>query len=274
MSKENDLKDYNIMEVLKNEVDNFFKSPEEQERISVIFNNIPGIDDYETSAVSMSYFNLKLILDVCRSIRKLKKYKKGDINNYISFSRFTKGYDKIFCDWCSISNGVFELFYDTVLEACNDKEIIKSLEISKNLKGLVVSFNVAHNEHYSPLTHTDEDLEPFMVNLNTLDLKKEEKIKIKSKIKYIIYSLKALKQIEQRWCPFKHMKKLKFNRDYYIYNSHNADEVKTATELLKKRGRVTLKNRPKKSPSTDLSYKEGPTAFSKFMEYIENIITI
>ena len=25
MSKENDLKDYNIMEVLKNEVDNFFK---------------------------------------------------------------------------------------------------------------------------------------------------------------------------------------------------------------------------------------------------------
>lgn len=271
MSQKND---FHIIEVLKNEIDNFFKSPEKQERVSVVFKNIPGIDDHEMSSVSMSYFNLKIILDVCRSIRKLKKYKKGDINNYISFSRFTKGHDKIFCDWCSISNGIFELFYDTTLEACNNKETIKLLEIPKNLERVVTSFNTNHNEHYSSLTHTDEDLKPFMINLSMIDLKEEEEIKIKLKIKYIIYSLKILKQLEQRWCPFKHMKKLKFNRDYYIYNSHNADEVKTATRLLKNKGRVTFQNSPEKFPTNDLSYEEGTTVFGKFMKYIENIITI
>ena len=274
MSKENDLKDYNIMKILKDEFDALSISSKEQEKISVIFNNIPGVDDYETSSVSINYFNLKLLFDICRSIRKLKKYKKGDIYNYVSFSRFTKGYDKIFCDWCSISNGIFELFYDTVLEVCNNKEKIKSLEIPQNLKGLVVSFHVAHNEHYSPLTYTDKDLEPFTNKFKVLGLNKEEKVEIKSKIKYIIFALKALKQIEQRWCPFKHMKKLNFNRDYYIYNSHNDKEVKEVVNLLKKEGKVTIKNSPKKTPSDDLSYKKGPTIFSKFMEYVENIISI
>ena len=68
------------------------------------------------------------------------------------------------------------------------------------------------------------------------------------------------------------MKKLKYNRDYYIYNSHNTEEVQSAVDTIKQHGKLTLKNSSKKIPSNDMTYTKGLTPFNDFMKYIEDII--
>ena len=78
----------------------------------------------------------------------------------------------------------------------------------------------------------------------------------------------GVKQIEQRWCPFKHMKKLKFDRDYYIYNSHDTDEVEIVKDLLTKNGKI-INGKKKK---TNNNYTKGSSIFDEFVEYLENII--
>ena len=237
---------------------------------------IPFIQVKELLIVAVNHNNMQIVFNTYKSLRLLKKYEKGYIKNYISFSRFKGGLDKIMCDWCSIVNGTFELILDAVLEVCDDKDTILKMstpEWSDNDAPLFISnFNNLDNKLYSSASCGEEDLKPFTEKLDNLDISEKERIKIISEITKILHVKDALRQIEQRWCPFKHMKKLKYNRDYYIYNSHNTEEVQSAVDTIKQHGKLTLKNSSKKIPSNDMTYTKGLTPFNDFMKYIEDII--
>ena len=276
---QNMFEDENIINITQNKI------PEDiKEQFSFIYTNIPEISDKELEIIEISYINMQLIFDVARLIRTLKKYKRGDINKYITFSRFVKGPDKITCDWCSIANGIFELLSNTILEACNDKNTITSLYVPKQCKQAVLNFNksihTSNNKYYTPITYTDESLKPFLDILNShkSELSEEEKEKIIKDIKVILGCIDGLTQLEQRWCPFKHMKKINFKRDYQLYNSHKPEGVEAAMDLLKKEGKITYKKAIKynydndKSFDNSIKYKKGITIFDDFMEYVENII--
>ena len=258
-----------------------------EEQFSFIYTSIPEINDKELEIVEINYINMQLIFDIARLIRTLKKYKKGDINNYITFSRFVDGPDKITCDWCSIANGIFELLSNTILEVCNDKNTITSLYAPEQCKHAILHFNKSiqtegwNHKHYVPITYTDESLKPFLDILNShkSELSEEEKEKIIKDIKVILGCIDGLTQLEQRWCPFKHMKKINFKRDYQLYNSHKPEEVEASMDLLKKEGRVTYKRIMKynydndKTIDNSTNYERGITIFDDFMEYVEKIIT-
>ena len=124
------------------------------------------------------------------------------------------------------------------------------------------------------LSHLMDSVNILLSSLKEkLNISEKDRTKIISEIITILHVFDALQQIEQRWCPFKHMKRLKYNRDYYIYNSHNTEEVQSAVGIIKQHGRLTSKNSSKKIPSNDMSYTEGSTVFSDFMEYAETILT-
>ena len=234
---------------------------------------MPFVQMNELITVAMNYTNMQMIFDTYKSMRLLKKYEKGYIKNYISFSRFKQGPDKIMCDWCSVVNGTFELMRDTVFEVCDNKDIILKISAPKGIELFLSNFNKLNNKLYSSTTHKKEDLKTFTDKLDNLDISEKDRTKIISEIITILHVFDALQQIEQRWCPFKHMKRLKYNRDYYIYNSHNTEEVQSAVGIIKQHGKLTSKNSSKKIPSNDMSYTEGSTVFGDFMEYAETILT-
>jgi hypothetical protein len=279
---QNRFEDENIINITQDKIPN-----EVKEQYSFIYSNIPEINDQELKIVEINYINMQLVFEVSRLIRILKKHKKGDINNYITFSRFKKGPDKVMCDWCSIANGIFELLSSTILEVCKDKKTITSLYVPEHCTRAIKHFNNSistegwNHKHYSPLTYTDASIKPFLDVLNSHKslLSDEEKENTIEKIKTILLVIDGLKQLEQRWCPFKHMKKLNFKRDYHLYNSHNDGDVESAMDLLNKEGKVTYKNILKYNYNNDkpiddsTDYKKGITIFDDFMEYVEKIIT-
>ena len=222
---------------------------------------IPNVTKTELDIIDFSHFNMRLIIDGFRAMKELKTHNKNNIYNYISFSRFTKGIDKIGCDWCSICNGGLEMLHDTILESCNTGNILAFSNIPDVFKEWLKyyeSFYLDH-EYYQPLSYEDY-IKPFKTKM--LDDKTFSNIKLFLKV------LHGVKQIEQRWCPFKHMKKLKFDRDYYIYNSHDTDEIEIVKDLLTKNGKI-INGKKKK---TNNNYTKGSSIFDEFVEYLENII--
>ena len=255
-------KDLNIINIT------YDKIPEEsKERIDFLYDIIPEVNENELTLIDFNYFNMELILEIVRTMKTLKQFKKGDIYNYISFTRFVDGDIKIGCDWCSICNGGMEIFYDTILEISNDENKISKLKTPLLLEewlDLYEPFFIEH-KHYSNLICEDIYLNPILNKIK--DYKEKDNILLN--ILPILRMLNAVKQIEQRWCPFKHMKKLNFNRDYYFYNSHDPKDVKLAIKDLKRNGKITNG----KIKDNDNSYIKGITIFDDFMNYIENIIT-
>ena len=271
----NRFEDENIINITQDKIPDFTKKIH-----SFIFASIPEINDEELKIAEINYINMQLVFDTSRLIRTLKKYKKGDINNYITFSRFVGGPDKIMCDWCSIANGILELLSSTILEVCNDRKLITSLYIPKAITDFTNSPFCQTHKHYTPLTYTDESLEPFLIIINSHKslLSEEEKENAINDIKTILLAIDGLKQLEQRWCPFKHMKKLNFRRDYHLYNSHKNEDIGSAMNLLDQKGKVTYKGIMKYNYDNDKSiddstdYPKGITIFDDFMEYVEKII--
>ena len=256
--------DFKIVDDIYSKVPKKFKKG-----LGFLENNHPNVNENELDIVDFSTINIELILDIFKLISDLKQYEKGDIDNYISFTRFVEGKEKISCDWCSICNGAFEMLYDTISDVC-DSDVILSLYIPKSL---FVQFNIyksffLNHKDYFPLAY---DKDRLKVLSNKLNLNKENKKQILIKIKLILKMLNGIEQIERRWCPFKHMKKLKFNRDYYMYDSHKPDEVKLAIDLIKKEGKI---NKQPIIKQNNIDHEKGFTVFDGFMEYIEKIITI
>ena len=260
----------NDLEIIKMTID---KSIEELPKgTDFIISSLQDASAAEMIMFFITPYNMQIVFDTCRAIRKLKKHKKEELDYYVTFSRFVRGADKIFCDWLSISNGIIELFCSTILEACGNKEKITNLDVPGKYIELIKKFNEVETKYFTHVLTTDETLEPFLKKLNKIELSESEKSKIISDIKYIVMFQDILSQFEGRWCPFRHNKKLKFTRDYYQYNSHAFQDVQMAQENLKTDGRVTAKN--KFSISThNLAHKNGVTIFDDFMEHITKILT-
>ena len=260
----------NDLEIIQMTID---KSIEEtKEGTDFIYSSLKGITDEELILGWVTPYNMQLIFDICRVIQRLKKCKTEELDAFISFTRFVRGHDKIFCDWCSINNGLFQFFYDIILDICNNKEKILSFNVPEKLKDLVNRFNQSSHEEYTHVSSNVDKLLPFTTKMDEIELPDSEKSRIISEIEYVMMFRDMLKQIEERWCPFKHHKKLKVDGDHYKYNSHVFDDVQMAQHLLKRDGRVNKKNHST-MPEHDLFHTNGVTIFDDFMKHMKKLIT-
>jgi len=226
-------------------------------------NVIPKVSDEEFDIISVSEFNLHLIINLFKLMKTLKTFDEKDIHKYISFSRFIKGKDKIACDWCSIANGSMEMMYNSMLTACTTDNITKLENIPEIFEIWLQEWELfcLKHEYYLPLSSEDY-IKPF----------KNKKLNNKtlSNIKLFLKLLDGAKQIEQRWCPFKYGKELKFNRNYYIYDSHNLDEIELVKQRLRNEGKITGKEIIKQK---DFYHKQKSIVFDEFLNHLKKIIT-
>ena len=79
--------------------------------------------------------------------------------------------------------------------------------------------------------------------------------------------------IETRYCPFKHLTEINFDRPYYYYSSNNIKELKMAQEILRERGQIRCDECVEIINSNkNYIYKISPSIFDDYMIYIKNIM--
>jgi len=146
---------------------------------------------------------------------------EDDMSHYISFTRFGSGLDKLSCDWCSIINGLNELTLDKLkhVSAVPDGSSISEVT------SLMESY-----EHFPK--SSDVSFKPTAAQLAAYDLPA-------STIAPLLEWRNAVEYIEQRWCPFKTLQRLNFNRSYYAFSTEDREELMQAQAILKEKKRIT-----------------------------------
>ena len=100
-----------------------------------------------------------------------------------------------------------------------------------------------------------------------IKLSKNQMEKINIFIEWLYYS----EYIERTWCPFKHLKNINYKRDYYYYNSHNIENLKLASYILAKEGKITCNNCIKILNREKRLWTEEESIFKNYISYIKRI---
>lgn len=169
------------------------------------------------------------------------------LNRYITFTRFSEyihNGDKISCDWCSIFNGSLEFISHVVLTNRNIKITNSFLDVAQFiLDEHVMKYHMMATKYLKKFDNTCDDYETkiqlFISNVDGYHNLPSNT----QKALYIIEKLKIMTHdIESTWCPFKHMKHIDFDREYYFYDSNSKEELKQAANIIKKAGIITCEN--------------------------------
>jgi len=154
--------------------------------------------DYEYYMITPYPSTLLLMVQGYQSLLPIKKDK---LKNYVTFTRLDlpRG-DRIACDWCSIVNGISEMYYRSINQ-CNIDDLNKITDLSK-LYEVKLYLQSCLQKRKNPYAWEHE--RDFLIS--------ETKYITHPVVKVIIDIKCILTQLELRWCPFK------ASVDYYRNN--------------------------------------------------------
>ena len=119
---------------------------------------------------------------------------------------------------------------------------------------------IMFKQEYDDITKVVKDLIKENYNIDKID----NFDNIDDFIKWLIFA----EYIETKWCPFKHLKNLKFNRPYYYYNANNKEDLKLISEILNKDENITCHNCIKKLNQIDEIIVSDKSIFKEYMNYL------
>jgi hypothetical protein len=221
----------------------------------------------EYKLIWVTKLNLNFGLLLFKYIRSIEKQEPGTVEKYISFTRFSRGRDKISCDWCSIINGCMELLLDVIYSNLNDESVEKILDVEELSLNLIL-FTNKYMYHVKP---TEVDLYKYYERIdNQIDSKYREPLK--KVISDLLTVRSVIECIETGWCPFKHMTEIDFDRAYYKYNSNDVTELKIASDIIKENGSIKCDSCVTLLNNSNALNKNAYTIFDKYMERVKQIL--
>jgi len=162
-----------------------------------------------------------------------------NIDDWISLTRFkTHPLDRVWCDWCSIVNGVNEMIYHKIktldLNQLNDKFHEKKNGIIplylKYLMSLKYIPGTVYYEHSNDIVISIEQNEILERIIDPV---------VKDKVKNFLLFYNTVKLTEKRWCPFKYIKDIvNYDREYYCFNSDEENNLHIAGQILREYGLI------------------------------------
>ena len=162
-----------------------------------------------------------------------------NIDDWISLTRFkSHPLDRIWCDWCSIVNGVNEMIYHKIktinVNQLNDKFHEKNNGIIplylKYLMSLKYVPGTVYCDHRNDIVLSIEQNEILERIIDPI---------VKDKIKNFLLFYNTVKLTEKRWCPFKYIKDIiKYDREYYCFNSDEETNLHMAGKILREYGLI------------------------------------
>jgi len=187
----------------------------------------------------------------------------AEMDKYISLTRFGYGRDKVVCDWCAIANGTAELFLHKLQIYCNTRfnpQEFSSFCIPKYFNYLItldVRNDLAHQRAI------EAEVRTFGVT----------NLKAQKVLRTFIQTIKAIEYIETRWCPFKYLIEIPFNRPYYYYDPYNVKHLQFAQKLLRQQGKITCNNCIQVLNSVPELRTATPSIFTNYLTYLHDIVT-
>jgi hypothetical protein len=177
------------------------------------------------------------------------KFLLGDvrIDDWISLTRMEMHpLDRIWCDWCSIANGITQMIYNKIMttnlnnlntefSSKNNAFVHNSMKWLRHLPGTI---------YWEIPVRTTSEQEALLDSLTD----PITRIKVSIFLEYYNY----VSRTEQRWCPFKYLpNNVVYDRDYYTYSSTNKSDRIDAGKCLRKNGYVSGDNIVRSSDAPD-----------------------
>ena len=143
-------------------------------------------------------------------------------------------------------NGVAEYITETLRAAleCGSNDILLLQPLSnwilsvKHLRYL--PYSVVRCLYDSDMVNQDKSNLLELLNANFPHLDRDQHKALCRIIHQVAEFKMVVSLLERRWCPFMHLKKMAYRRDYHCFNSRARDHIELVGELLKERGCVDV----------------------------------
>ena len=167
-----------------------------------------------------------------------RTHARASFSNYVSFTRAKFSlWDKISCDWCSLVNGVAEYIIESLHTALESGS--NDVLLLQPLSNWILSVRYLRYLPYSVVRHlydsdtVDQDksnlLELLNSNFPSLDRNQYQAM---CRIIHQVVEFKVIVSLlERRWCPFMHLKKMAYRREYHCFDPRARDHIELVGEL-------------------------------------------
>ena len=205
---------------------------------------------------------------------KFLGYNAKTFDKFVSLTRFQSGLDKLYCDWCGICNGINEIILFSIKDYIGRKKdivkLLKNLYIPKHFIYIMSYMSI----YCSPTIIFKKEIQTELNFINKL-ISDNYKVRLDEnkieKMKLFIEWLYFTEYIERTWCPFKHIKNINYKRDYHYYNSHNIENLKLASQILSKEGKITCNNCIKILNKENRLRTDEESLFKDYVSYIKKM---
>jgi hypothetical protein len=238
-----------------------------------------AIDWIDVALIMPTRGRLLTLIQFARLLGTIPRKRVKDLSHYVSFTRFLRGGDKIACDWCSIVNGLFTFGLDLITENLSDPSntaLLASLErphsmFQQSMQYLYL-FSIPVRGVHGYHAAVAKDLFRLMSLLEQTKPTSAQRISIGCLVGQVVAVKHVLENVERRWCPFRHMEELEFDRSYYKLSSHTQSDLIQARNLLRTHKQVDC------SKCIALLNQDGPTGegvtiFTEYRDYIVQLST-
>lgn len=178
-------------------------------------------------------FHLNVCLTSSKVIGKYITHSKN-INDYIQLTRFIahNNMDRMSCDWCSIVNGMLEFNLDVIKgNAANNILKLNNFGLTVVHYALTTLRHIPTSAVTNSCKFTNNDVLTF-IHKNNISYKDNELSKLITLVKKLLEIKEAVSQIESRWCPFRYLGDIAYEREYW---NTNLEEV---ARMLQEHGKV------------------------------------
>jgi len=237
------------------------------------------IDYIDERCVMVTPDALLCLIQFARLLGTIPRKRVKNLSHYVSFTRFLRGKDKVDCDWCSIVNGLFTFALDLITENLSDPSntaLLASFETPSTFFQQMVKYMYL----FSIPVRGENGYHAVVANevLNLMSLLEKTKptsmqrISIGFLVSQVVAVKHGLDNIERRWCPFRHMEELEFDRPYYKLSSHTKSDLLQARDLLRAHKQVDC-TRCIALLNTYGPVGEGVTIFTEYRDYLVQLST-
>jgi hypothetical protein len=163
---------------------------------------------------------------------------------------------KMYCDWCSICNGILETAKENIIK---NPELINTIDFKKiNIVSKYLDFVLVNRKNKI----TSDEIDNFCIKTFG---------KITSKLLTISEIYLKTEQIELRWCPFKRSKEFYYRNKDKRFFTPNEENIYKIGKILTDHETITCNNCPN-IINNNWKYKKNntPSIFQPLLEYMLN----
>ena len=191
---------------------------------------------------------------------------QNNLGDYIQLSRFIDqdNLDRLSCDWCSIVNGSLEFILDSIKgNSATDIIKLKSSLVSTHsrIMGLTRFSGCIPGNTYKV---SDAEIDSF-IRTNNIIHQYDQLATLKEIIGKLLELRNVVEIIESRWCPFRYLSDIAYERHYW------GTDVDKIAELLRDSGRITC---TQCVPLVNRYFSATKIKSSVFEPYVQNLIKL